>query len=56
MAFSSQVPIFMRPKDKSDPALQGVNLDMGALTSRAHKKHKTAQAEDFGATESSLAH
>lgn len=42
MAFSSQVPISTRPIDKSDPARQGVNLDMGALTSRAHKKHKTA--------------
>lgn len=42
MAFSSQVPVSTRPVDKSDPALQGVNLDMGALSSRAHKNHKTA--------------
>lgn len=42
MAFSSQGPVSTRPVDKSDPALQGVNLDMGTLSSRAHKNHKTA--------------
>lgn len=42
MAFSYQVPVSTRPIDKSDPALQGVNVDMGALTGRPHKNHKTA--------------